>query len=429
LIENPSRETNERQVDSRRAREQVVNEQWQKYESYLNCISSERRETAKAFIEYLAASQLSPKTIENYLKALRSLESRGKPYTEITRQDLMRWSNELGSRVAPGTANLYRVCIKRFYKWLLIDDEDNEVYPEIVKWIKRARSRSNYGGIVLNKEQVLAMIQVADNQRDRALLFTLYESGARASELISLKIKDVTLDQYGAIIRVRGKTGERRIRLIESVPDLRLWLEMHPDARDSETKLWISAKQPRNGLTYIGLHQLVKKYAKRIGLDGEISAHTFRHSRATHLASVLTEAQMKEIFGWTRGSDMPACYVHLSGRDVDQAILKLHGIENEERKQDEELLKPKTCPRCKTTNSPTAKFCQQCSLALDIKTAIDLERASSQADDITAKVLEYLIKKMPSLVAEAIIATNTQRDLSIVSKVGNESAKGMGSLL
>jgi len=72
------------------------------------------------------------------------------------------------------------------------------------------------------------MIEACDNPRDRALVHVLYESGARSGELLNMKIGDVEFDQYGAVIRVCGKTGPRRLRLIESVPDLQLWLSMHP---------------------------------------------------------------------------------------------------------------------------------------------------------------------------------------------------------
>ena len=51
----------------------------------------------------------------------------------------------------------------------------------------------------------------------------------------------------------------------------------------------------------------------------------FRHSRATFLSKHLTEAEMKEYFGWTQASDMAAVYVHLSGRDVDSALLRIAG--------------------------------------------------------------------------------------------------------
>jgi len=44
------------------------------------------------------------------------------------------------------------------------------------------------------------------------------------------------------------------------------------------------------------------------------------------MANYLTEAQMNAYFGWVQGSDMPSIYVHLSGRDIDDAILKANGV-------------------------------------------------------------------------------------------------------
>jgi len=49
------------------------------------------------------------------------------------------------------------------------------------------------------------------------------------------------------------------------------------------------------------------------------------------MANYLTEAQMNLYFGWVQGSDMPSVYVHLSGRDVDDAILKANGIITEDQ--------------------------------------------------------------------------------------------------
>ena len=52
----------------------------------------------------------------------------------------------------------------------------------------------------------------------------------------------------------------------------------------------------------------------------------FRHLRCTYIANYLTEAQMNIYSGWARGSDMPIVYVHLSGHDIDNAVLKANGI-------------------------------------------------------------------------------------------------------
>lgn len=72
-----------------------------------------------------------------------------------------------------------------------------------------------------------------------------------------------------------------------------------------------------------------------------MNPHAFRPASATHLANILTEAQMKEFIGWIQDSDMASVYVHLSGRDVDRAILKLYGMMMDDERSNGKLLKPK----------------------------------------------------------------------------------------
>ena len=98
---------------------------------------------------------------------------------------------------------------------------------------------------------------------------------------------------------------------------------------------------------------------------------------------------MKEYFGWAQASNMAAIYVHLSGRDVDNALLKVYGIENHEQKQ-ESLLKPKDCPRCGETNQATNKYCQKCGMLLDqaaISDIVQKDMDRSEAD----KMLDGLL--------------------------------------
>ena len=70
----------------------------------------------------------------------------------------------------------------------------------------------------------------------------------------------------------------------------------------------------------------LNKIAKKAGINKKIHPHLFRHSRGTYMANYLTEAQMNAYFGWVQGSGMPSIYVHLSGRDIDDAVLKANGI-------------------------------------------------------------------------------------------------------
>jgi integrase/recombinase XerD len=76
---------------------------------------------------------------------------------------------------------------------------------------------------------------------------------------------------------------------------------------------------------------------------------------------------MKEYLGWVGDSRMAATYVHLSGRNVDNALFKLNGIKTEDEINDEERpLKALQCARCHVINSSTNSFCSKC--ALDVRT-------------------------------------------------------------
>jgi ribosomal protein L40E len=72
--------------------------------------------------------------------------------------------------------------------------------------------------------------------------------------------------------------------------------------------------------------------------------------------------------------------VHLSGRDLDEAILGVYGLRKV--REEEPRLKPRICPRCQTPNPLDARFCFKCGLALDVKAALEVEEARKRTDTI-----------------------------------------------
>ncbi|MDI6640470.1 MAG: site-specific integrase, partial [Methanocellales archaeon] len=247
---------------------------------------------------------------------------------------------------------------------------------------------------LLTPNDVKAIVDVADNLRDRALIMCLYESACRAEEILGLRNRNVQFDKYGAVIVVKGKTGMRRIRLIDSVPDLTAWMNMHPQKKpDSPLFINLGKKGYGDPLGYDGLNRLVKKLAKRAGIDKRVHPHLFRHSRITEWAKDdFTESDMKVMAGWTGSSQMPAIYVHLSGADVDKKVLARHGLIEEKEKIEERPLTPKKCPRCETKNPSTAKFCNKCSAVLDVKAAIKLQERVEGMEKLTIK--DHLLSRM-----------------------------------
>jgi len=198
----------------------------------------------------------------------------------------------------------------------------------------------------------------------------------------------VKFDNYGAQLFVDGKTGFRRVRAVSSSPYLLEWINKHLLKDDSKAFLWLSNRLKPFG--YSGISEMLYRIARRAGIKKKVNPHNFRHSRATYLANFLTEAQMKEYFGWVQGSDMASIYVHLSGRDVDNALLKVYGIDKPEEKQ-ESIMKPKECLRCHRVNQATNKFCSRCGMPLDEETKAEVIRKTlerKEADDIMDRLLE-----------------------------------------
>ena len=90
---------------------------------------------------------------------------------------------------------------------------------------------------------------------------------------------------------------------------------------------------------------------------------------------------------------MSQIYVHLSGRNMDDTLLKAYGITKDNTPKEKDLA-PAQCPRCGTINGATGKFCYKCGAALDLVTAVnvDKERAS-----LTMELMD-LIRQEPALL-------------------------------
>ena len=131
------------------------------------------------------------------------------------------------------------------------------------------------------------------------------------------------------------------------------------------------------------------RLAGRVSPKKPVNPHIFRHSRASYLASKISEAAMDQYLGWLQGSKMAATYVHLSGRGVDEALRKLQGLDKAgEETEEKTKLRVRICPRCHQKNSPIGKFCSRCGSVMDIKTALEIQEARSKADHIMTQLLE-----------------------------------------
>ncbi|MBI5060926.1 MAG: tyrosine-type recombinase/integrase [Candidatus Aenigmarchaeota archaeon] len=359
-------------------------------------ISEKNREILLKFANDCYSDRLSHGRVYKHLFQLQKIAKLlKKDFPDATKDDIKMVVREIElSHYSENTKKDFRISIKKFYKWL----NGGEICPDCARWIKTEIKLNNkkLPEELLTQDEIKQMIKTADNPRDKALIFVLFESGCRIGELITIKMKQVNFDKYGAYMIVNGKTGARRVRLIMSCDYLRYWIESHPNKSDPESLLWVSISTNSKGeeISYACIRKRIAEIAQKAGITKKVNPHSFRHARATYLAGKITELQLCEIMGWTLSSRMPATYVHMSGKAVDDALLKIHGLK---QNGDDEFL---TCPRCKTENKPIARYCSDCGMPFGIDIIANEEEERDRYDSIMLRLISH--PKVKKVIKEVL---------------------------
>lgn len=380
-------------------------------------ISPANKKAIFGFKKNCFAEGLSLGRVCRYLWDLKTISTKWlkTDFEKAKKEDIMSLVAKIElSQYSPSTKRDFKVTLRKLYRFL----RGKESIPEEVDWYS-TRLKANDKKLpeeLLTEEEVKRMIKTVVNPRNKAFISILYESGCRIGEILMLKLKHIVPVDPGFQLTLDGKTGQRRIRIIASEPYLREWLNSHPKGDDPEAWFWLSKTEETIG--YRTATKMLNYAKKKAGIKKRVYPHLFRHSRATHLANHLTEAQMKQYFGWVQASKMAGIYVHLSGRDVDEAILRVNGIIQPEKEKQSEL-KPKNCPRCKEVNPSTYRFCSRCGMPLDEESVAEMVKDNLErrkADEILDELIKdeefkkMLFKKMSGVVKKQ------SRELAMLGK-------------
>lgn len=377
-------------------------------ESYLRKLkggnlTERNKELVEKFVNDCYSDGISHGRVYKYLWHLLKVENLlNKDFDQANSDELKAALRtiELCPAYSENTKRDYRIALKKFYKWI-----GNGTVPEPAKWIKTGAklSKKLLPEDVLSENDIRDLVKAADNPRDKAFIFVLYESGCRIGEILGIKLKNVLFDKYGAQIVVNGKTGARRVRIIFACDYLRCWCENHPNREEPESYLWVTLSTNNRGkrMGYQYLHYKLREIAKKAGVKRKVNFHNFRHARATHLADKLTEVQLCEIFGWTLSSKMPSTYVHLSGRNLDNSLLKLAGIIREDEED------RTVCPRCKQSNDRISRYCNKCGLPFGLEIVMKAEQNREDADERMNKLMED--KGIQKAIREALLKINVEK--------------------
>lgn len=226
--------------------------------------------------EFLTARKLdglAPGTLEQYEMELRYLPPfLGKPTIEATKNDLRSYLAQYKDMAA--RTYMRKVSIlKAFYTWTTY--EANIPNPmQNIKVPKEPVSIPKY----LEDAEFEKFRYVKRSLRNRAIIELLVASGMRISELVSVNIDDLDMDNNE--IKVKGKGDKERIVHFNTIAKDKI-IEYLATRKDANQALFINKYGDR--ISIRSIEQQIKREARLAGIRVEATPHTLRHTFATHL--------------------------------------------------------------------------------------------------------------------------------------------------
>jgi integrase/recombinase XerD len=285
----------------------------------------------QSFLEYLSVEKgLSPNTIQAYSHDLNKLflffQKEKIPWKSVKEPDLVRFIHHM-SRSGLSARSLARLIssLKSFYRYLILDGvlkknpAVNLTSPK--SWLSLPKFLS-----IKEVESLLSQPKgdEAKGIRDRAMLELLYATGLRVSELVSLRMSDVNLED--GFLFCRGKGGKERIvPLGESAKDAvsHYLAEARPGylLKDSDFLFLTYRGHP---FTRQGFWKVLKKYAMEAKLEDKISPHVLRHSFATHLLERGADLRSVQLMLGHSQITTTQIYTHVSRKQLRNIYEKYH---------------------------------------------------------------------------------------------------------
>ena len=344
---------------------------------------------------YRDQTHLKPSTKSTLVDRLRAFPKDPK---NLTAEHFRKRMKE----VSPYTIQAEVSLAKQFLKWA---DRDYSFLNSDKLRLPRKQDSVTAEDLYTQEEIDLILANLT-NYRDHAMISVLYESACRASELLSMTIENLIFEKDSSLATaiVKGKTGTREAYLMESVPSLRRWLNIHPTGKG---KLWVDERKGHRPIQRQTLDSVVRASIRKAGLKGKKKVlHMFRHTRLTELVRKGVRGQsLSKIAGWTKRSNMEAVYVHLSTDDIKNEVkLKVFGLDGDEQPT-RPIFESATCPDCRHKNPTGTKYCEKCNLPLSdgliveqLKRKTDLEERLADLQRQQDELKEYIeVQQIPDL--------------------------------
>ncbi|HSA85437.1 MAG TPA: tyrosine recombinase XerC [Nitrospira sp.] len=249
----------------------------------------------KAFVMHLQVERnASHETIRNYrsdlhqlARFLRRTQQETVPihFETVTGDDIRAYLHSLDQQGEKASSLARKLaCVRSFFRFLVREGQLPTNPTETLRSPKLPKPLPR----VLNKDDAAALMEFPTGQsplslRDRALLETMYSSGARVSEVVGINLDD--LNERDGLVCLRGKGRKERIvpigdLALHAIREYRRSLKLSARSGHLSSPLFLNHRGSR--ITTRSVARMVARYSSRLA-TGAVSPHALRHSYATHL--------------------------------------------------------------------------------------------------------------------------------------------------
>ncbi|QCS41310.1 tyrosine-type recombinase/integrase [Natrinema versiforme] len=289
---------------------------------------------------------------------------------DINDWDAEQWNNviedtTIDREVSQGTRRNYAFAVRRF----VANHRDTDVSREDIDTPSQQQTEVD-ADKVLSHEEVLELIDAANNSRDRAMLACMYEGGLRRGATVQLDIAHVEEgakeDGY-AILHIPYRDGVKdaggqQKAITWAYGHLSNWMQDHPRRYQEDAPLFCGLRgaegerlEPRS------VYSVFQRLRKKVDIDNDrVYPHALRHSRATEMrgSTNYDKKDIEQVMGWSDSTPMHSRYTHADQEDRAKRVLQKTGVEVEDEEEDEIT----DCVRCGYPVAIGQSYCAKCGL-------------------------------------------------------------------
>lgn len=236
------------------------------------------------------------KTFRSYVNDVMGIHTNKFKFSDCTYDFLLDYRNHLHDvmHLSESTCNNKLATVKSYMGYAAARDVSIQQYAFAIEQVPFYRVPKTHQPIIEDVDALGTVLKMPPNThkglRDKTIMAVLYDTGMRVDELVSLRIRDVTITDDCIKFKICGKGNKERISVLDAKTAalVRQYLsEFHPYMNPGDFLIYTEIKEARGAMTTRNVQKLIKKYADKArethDLPDRVSPHTLRRTRGTLL--------------------------------------------------------------------------------------------------------------------------------------------------